>query len=306
MLFDYLKKVQALARDQSLISLNPEDLISYINEGRRDIAGRAQCVRLITPISGSVSSVDILSGGSEYTSPTVSISSPDFPGGAGGSPNGSQARASVQVVGTAISNVAIEYGGTGYFQPTISVSDPTGTGFDATVNVAGVNIITQGKEQYPFSEIDTTSSPGVGSVFAVNGISILYNNLRYSLPVYSFSDYQAYIRQFPYQYSYVPTFACIRGRGTQGTIYYYPLPSQTYQVELDCFCLPQELSTNQVTEVIPEMLTDAIAYYALYMAYLSLQNFNAARMYFELYEKKVKDYCRYTNVSRRVNPYGRY
>jgi hypothetical protein len=302
----YLQDTQRLLREQRQELLNPEDLVAYINRARREIAGRAQCIRVLTPISGQITNWTLSSGGTGYTAPTLTITPPDFPSGLLPYPMGNQATATATVVGGVITAITDVYGGDGYFQPQMTITDTTGSGAAATPTLTFINELNVGQEVYPFSGINLSANPGCKSVYYVRSISIIYNNYRYSLPVYAFSIYQAMIRQYPFQYQYVPTFASQFGQGTQGSFYVYPLPSQTYQYELDCLCLPWDLTTALDYEAIPDPWTDAVAWYACHLAMVELKNFNAAKFYLDLYEKFATNYSQYARVGRVTNPYGRF
>ena len=307
MLFEYLKQTQRFLREQRQEMLNPEDLISYINRARREIAGRCECIRVLTPISGAITSWTVTNQGSGYSnSPTLTVSAPDFPSGTGKYPTGSQATASAIVQSGKIIQIDSSYGGSGYFEPTLTITDATGTGATATPTLTWLNAVYQGQEVYNFSDIDLSMNPGCDSVFNVRSISLLYNNYRFSLPKYAFSVYQAMIRQYPYQYQYIPTFSSQFGQGAAGSFYVYPLPSQTYQCEYDCLCLPSDLIDDQSYEAIPKPWQDAVPYFAAHLAFLELQNFNAAQGYLALYEKMAQQYSNYARIGRVVNPYGRY
>jgi hypothetical protein len=302
-LFNYQQQTQRLLREAKQDLVNPNDLIDYINRARREVAMRTQCVRVLTRVSGACTSLSVVSSGSLYTTPTISITPPDFPSGAGATPNGVQATASIFATSGTISSASIVYGGDGYFQPQAIITG--GSGASIAVLTEKLNVLNQGQEVYPFSGVNLAPFPGVVSVFAVQGISVIYANYRYSLPVYSFSTYQAYIRQYPFQYQYVPTMASQYGQGVNGSFYVYPLPSQTYQYELDCFCLPQDLTTNLSVEAIPDPWTDAVPYFAAHLGMLELQNYNAAKMYLDLFDRQTLIYSQSARVGRGVNIYGR-
>lgn len=304
-LFYYQKLVQKFLRDQKQELLNPEDLVEYINIARREVAMRTQCVRVLTPISGSIVSASVVNPGSGYTAPSVSITPPDFPSAVAPYPLGNQASATVILSGGSIAAVPITYGGSGYFQPQGSITDAHGVSASISFSVQIVNALVPGQEVYPFSGIDLSANPGADSVFMVKSISILYSNYRYSLPVYAFSEYQARIRQYPYQYQYVPTFASQFGQGTSGSFYVYPLPSQVYQYELDCFCIPANLTDNQSVEIIPAPWTDAVPYFAAALCYQELQNLNAANYYHQQFDLRTMRFSSYARPGRMVNPYGR-
>lgn len=303
----YLQQCQRFLRDGRQELFGPNDLISYINRARREIAMRAQCIRRLTPISGSIMTASVVAGGSGYTlGATITITAPDFPSGMAPYPLGDQASASAIIDTGTIAAVAIDYGGHGYFQPTASIIADAGDGASITFSLSPMNLLTEGQEVYPFSEVDLSSFPGCDSVYMIKSVSIIYSNYRYSLPCYAFSEYQAKIRTFPYQYSYVPAFCSQFGQGVNGSFYVYPLPSQTYQYELDCFCLPADLSTDLSVEAIPMPWTEAVPYFAASLCYAELQNFNASKYYMDMYDAFCQRYSNYARPGRIVNIYGRY
>lgn len=305
-LFNYMEDTQRFIADAKQELVDPGDLIRWINRARREVAMRAQCIRILTPISGAVIGANVTVGGSGYTNPIVTISPPDFPSGTLPFPNGAQATGTATQIGGVIVAVNIDYGGAGYFEPIITISDPTGSGAEVTPALSYINQLNQGQEEYPFSMVDLSPFPGVGAIYMIKSVSLIYANYRYSLPCYSFSVYQARIRQYPFQYQYIPTVCAQRGQGTSGTFMLYPLPSSQYQMEWDAFALPQDLLTDQSVEALPEPWTDAVAYFAAHLAYLQIQNFNAAAGYLKLFDQFLNRYSVAARPGRQTNPYGKW
>jgi len=303
----YHAQTTRFLRESKQDFVNPSDITNAINRARREIAMRAMCVRRLTPISGSVSTCVVTAGGTGYSaSPTVTISTPDFPSGQGALANGSQATATAIVTAGVITAISVDYGGAGYFEPIVTITDTTGSGATATATVTGVNVITIGREQYPLSEIDVSMFPGVDSVYMVHSVTIIYSNYRYSLPQYDFSTYQAKIRQWPNQYQYVPAICSQTQQGSDGILFLYPLPSQTYQIELDCFCLPQDLDQPNSQDVIPKPWDDAVPYFAASLIFQELQNLNYSKYYLDLYDKMLIRYSTAARWGRSTSMYGRY
>lgn len=304
---EYLQLTQLLMRDARQDLLIPADLITFINRARREIAMKTQCLRVLTPITGAVITASVVAAGTGYSnSPTITLTAPDFPSGQGPFPSGDQATAAAIVQGGTIAAVDITYGGAGYFQPTASVTDVTGTGASVTVSVSALNQLNQGQEVYNFADVDLSPFPGVESIFAIKSVSILFSNFRYSLSCYSFSTYQALIRQWAQQWQYVPAVCAQYGQGVAGSFYMYPIPSQAYQMEWDCFCLPSDLTTNDSDEALPMPWTEAVPYYSAYLSFLSLMNFNAAKFYLEQFDMFCNRYSTYARPGRAVSMYGRY
>src|SRR6266851_773609 len=306
---EYLKQTQRFLREEKQQFENPEDLLVYINRARREVAGRTQCIRRLTPISGQVVSAQVLTGGSGYVMPIATITPPDFPSGVLPNPNGRQAMTGVTMSGGIVTGIDINDGGNGYFQPLVTVTDATGPGTGATASLmlSPINLLNAGQEVYNFTDIFLGNFPGVDIVHAIKSISIIYSNYRYSLPMYAFSVYQAQIRQYPFMYQYVPAFSSQFGQGANGSFYVYPLPNQTYQMEFDCFCLPTDmLLDNSIPEPIPQPWTDAVPYMAAQLAYMELQNWNAAKFYEQQFDKMTLGYSTQARTGRTINQYGRY
>ena len=306
MLSKYLQDLQGFVRDRGQKVLNPTDLIGYINRTRREIAERTQCVRVLTPVSGPITQIQVTAAGIGYTAPTVTITPPDQPSGTLPTPAGAQATATAQQIGGHISNISVVNGGSGYFQPQVTINDPTGTGATATAITSPINVTAYQQEVYPFSQAALGGIPGVDHVFAVKSVSIIFAQYRYSLPCYSFSTYQAQIRNYAQSFLYVPTICAQYGQGANGSLYLYPIASQPYQLEFDCFCVPSDLKTDQDYEAIPSPWTDAVAMGAAVYAYEEMQAFNNARYWYEKFETYVHKYSQYARPGRIINPYGNY
>jgi hypothetical protein len=305
-LFDYMKLTQHLIRDTSQELISPSTLKEYVNRSRREVAMRSQCLRVLPPIAGSVSTITVTAGGTGYTAPTVTISAPDFPDGSAALPYGAQATATATVVAGVITSIAVTYGGGGYFAPIVTIADATGTGATATAVTSPVLSLNAGQEVYPFASIPLGTYPGYGAIIGVRSVSLIYANYRYSLPMYAFSEYQSSIRQYPNQYYYVPTMCSQFGQGASGSIYVYPLPSQAHPLEIDCYCWPLDLTSDLDVEAIPDPWTDAVPYLAAHYCYLELQNLNSAEYYRKRFDEMMPRYRVGAQPGRRTNPYGRY
>jgi len=306
MLTEYRKQVQRFIRDARQQFIDIGDIDSYINRARREVAMRTQCIRILTPVSGSIVTIQVLTPGAGYTNPTVTISPPDFPSGALPNPRGQQAIAVAQQIGGQITNISVSYGGDGYFTSDVTITDPTGSGATAVASTNPINVTSAQQEIYNFSDVPLSQFAGVKGIFAVHGVSFIFANYRYSLPCYPFTTYQAMVRQYPQQFLYVSTIFSQYGQGEGGSLYMYPIPSTAYQMEWDTFCLPSDLITDQDNEAIPGPWTEAVPYFAAHMCYLELQNLNAAKFYLDLYDNMVHRYSGYARPGRMINPYGRY
>jgi hypothetical protein len=326
-LYEYMLDTQRLIADTSQTYLNPEDLIAYINKARREVAMRSQSIRILPPVQGSITQLQLVRAGANYVDPVVHISWPDAPSGQLPNPRGVRATATATAGANGeITGVTLTNGGDGYFRPQVRIYDrdefninwadpPWGwwpgeppDEDDAIVLAQTQPVLkTQGfQEVYPFANVPLDRFPGVKAIFAVKGVSFIYMNYRYSIPVFSFTDYQAYVRIYPQQYLYVPTAGAQYGQGVNGSLYLYPIPSDFYAMEWDCFALPNDLETDDDFEAIPQPWCDCVSLFAAHRAYLGMQNNNAAQYYLSLYDDMCRRYSAYARPGRKINPYGRW
>ena len=76
-----------------------------------------------------------------------------------------------------------------------------------------------------------------------------------------------------------------------GSLYISPLPDQTYTVPIDAVCYPIPLVDDTTPEAIPYLWTDAVPYFAAYLALMSAQTnarIEQAKVMYGLYEEFVQ------------------
>ena len=287
-LYDYLQEVQQLLNDQSEQKFNKADLIRYINRARHKIAGATQCVRVLPPSSGSIYSVTPTAVGSGYTAPVATISGPDAIGL--GVPTIS-AQVTANVVAGAITSYTVVVPGYGYVQqPTVTVTDPTGTGAAAAVLLTGFNVTTVGVEIYDFQTISALINnyyPGVQSIISVQTVALSWGSWKPVMRNMPWSMFQAYCRAWNVGPENYPTIWSQYGQGEQGTIFVYPIPSINAQMDWDCYCRPIDLVDDTSVEAVPHPYTEAVPFYAAYLAYLSQQNADMAELMWQNYKRNM-------------------
>jgi len=303
----YLTAVQNLLGTTSTGQLyTTAQLTAYINDARQHVAQDAQCIRVLPPIQGPITAITVISGGTGWVNPAVVISQPDSPSGFAPFPNGAIAVASATVSGGQITAVTVTSGGSGYFQPIVSLTSGTGQGtvFAVTVNSGLINATVAGQEIYPFSTVNAmvaTSGSGINSIYAVNSVSFLWGTFRYTLMRKSFSYYQAKVRTYTTGYQYIPAVMCQFGQGEGGSLYFYPIPNAPYQMEWDCYCIPNDLNNDSDVEAIPAPYTEAVKYYAAYLAYAQAQRFSDAERMYSSDPKRIGWYQRSLQRARSVS-----
>ena len=286
----YLTQVQNLlgAGASGNVYSNPT-LTTYINQARAQVAIEGECIRVVPPINGPISSFTILTGGSGYgtSPPTVVITSPDSPSGQSVSAAGAQAKATATLSGGAVTAITLASGtgGSGYFQPTVTLVSGAGTGATAIAVVSGLNVTATSQEVYSFSSVTpmvATSGSGIQNIFELNSVSVIWGTFRYTLKHVSFSKYQAVGRPYTAGYQYIPAVWAQFGQGVNGSVYLYPIPNSNYQMEWDTLCVPNDLNVNTDVEAIPYPFTEAVPFYAAYYAFqMKQRNADADRMWKE-------------------------
>ena len=162
-----------------------------------------------------------------------------------------------------------------------------------------------GQRTYPFSSINIGVPATTGIQGIINVRWIMYNVgsgqkwiKNKSWPWFSFQRLNN-----PVPPSGFPTEWAQFGQGTSGqgsitgvgagtlasgSIYIDPLPDIVYTLQCDCACYPIALAADTDVEALPYFWSDAVPYFAAYLALLSAQTgqrMQQAQQMFELYEK---------------------
>lgn len=278
MLNTYLKQTQRLLNDPKQQIFNVNDLIDYINLARGQVATDGKCVRLLLS-GGTITALAVNSGGTGYSgTATVTISG-----------SGQQATATATIAGGAISTVTLTNGGWGYITGTTTTVTAAGSGggTNATFTTTIDNSLTTvaGQEVYQFSTANTLAAltSGVSKIIGVYSVACAWGANAAMKPILNpmiWSEFQAYLRAYNTGMESYPTIWSQYGQGVSGSIYLWPLPSQASQMDWDCYCLPTDLTSDTTTEIIPYPWTDAVPYYAAYLAYSGQQKLlEAERMF---------------------------
>ena len=91
------------------------------------------------------------------------------------------------------------------------------------------------------------------------------------------------------------------GQGASGTLYLWPIPTGVVTLTLDCVIIPVNLVNDSTVEILPYPWTDAVQYYAAYMAYFNSQRTaDADRMWqeFQKYMQRARDMSTPTALPR--------
>ena len=302
-LAEYQQATRDLLRDDNNKFYSPTQLARWINRARRQVAKMGQCVRLLPPSTASVTTITVTQGGSGFTSaPTVTVGDPD-----GAATVNSTATASASVSGGVVTSITVITGGAGYVAvPDVTISGGGGTGATATA-VLGSHIATVvNQEVYRFEDISAIIAllyPGAGEVLGIQSVAVSQGAMKPMLSYLPFSQFQAYLRAYPYMRTW-PTVWSQYGQGALGNYYVYPIPAQVTQMDVDCYCSVQDLTSGQTVDLIPEPWFEAVNFWAAHLAFLYSQRPDDARNMIATYEGKMLEARGAVDVSRIPTFYG--
>ena len=283
-LTQYLTDTALILNDPNSLFFNQTNLTNWINKARNRIAEVAQCVRVLPPSSGTITAIAVATGGSGYaTAPTVTINYPDALGPV------VQATATATISGGVVTAITITNPTTnsGYVNtPTVTLS---GGGY-TTAATAGTVTLTPyittvaNQEVYPLSAYTSQvqqAQPGAARAIGIQSVSVSWGSFKPTLDYRSWTTFQATLRSYNIGQQNYPSVWSRYGRGAGASIYLWPIPAQTSQMDLDLYCQPIPLVTDSTVEAIPEPFTDAVKFYAAYLAYMNAQRKDDAMWMFK-------------------------
>jgi hypothetical protein len=271
----YQQDLQRYLHDPNSTYFPTTDQTRYINLARRYVAIKSQSVRVLLS-GGTITSLTLNSGGSGYTAGEALT----FTFTNNGNGVGAQAFATGVVTGTAVSSVTLTSGGWGFLTaPTVTATGATSGASNATFNVTVDNSCSTvaGQEVYRYSTFNTlaqnnTLFPGVQAVCGLFSVACSQGGTyKPMLTPKIWSEFQAYCRIYQNQAQNYPVFWSQYAQGIGGSFYLFPWPSQQLQMDIDAWCIPVDLVTDSTAEAIPLPFSDAVAYFAAYLALMDAQ-----------------------------------
>lgn len=140
-----------------------------------------------------------------------------------------------------------------------------------------------GVEQYPFLGLRPflqAQMSGYGDVIDILTCSVSWGGA--SLPALDwrpFDELQAYYRAaYNTSIQMYPSLWSTNGDGVRQNLWLFPIPSQNLVMELNCFCVPANIYSDNDVEALPDPFTGGVKYYAAYLIYLSSQRFGMAQI----------------------------
>ena len=146
---------------------------------------------------------------------------------------------------------------------------------------------------YPFASV-VISTAGVATVINIKQAAYLVAGGQRWIRGRPFPWFMFYRLNNPVPVPGFPNEWAQYAQGTTGSIYLDPVPDGNYTLVLDCVCTPVDLVSDATVDAIPALWSDAVPYYAAYMALLSSQRTADA-------DKMFTRYTEFVNRARRAN-----
>jgi hypothetical protein len=126
---------------------------------------------------------------------------------------------------------------------------------------------------YAFSSINTgvAGTTGIANALSVRMIGVAVAGGQNIIAAWPWEWFNQYYIGTTGISNAIPANWAQYGQGKSGSIYFSPTPNAVYVLSLDCVCTPIDLATDGTVEAIPYPWTDAVPYFAAYLALLSSQ-----------------------------------
>lgn len=149
---------------------------------------------------------------------------------------------------------------------------PAGTVYGAATQAAMQTI--PGVERYPyqgfFNPVLQATHAGCDAVLDSIAISVSWGGVsRPSLDWLPWDEFQAYCRAYAVLNMAYPAVWSVYNDGPLGEVWMFPVPTQAGDIELDAFCLPQDLYSDADFDAIPPAFREAIKFAGAELAFLS-------------------------------------
>ena len=151
------------------------------------------------------------------------------------------------------------------------------------IRVYATLVLAAGTQQYAFSLINLNGAAGVEGPLTVRTASYAVGQGAKLVLPRPWPWFNLYVLCHPAPIAGPPDTYSQYGQGAAGTLF-VNMPDQSYTLNLDTACYPVSLADDTTAEAIPYLWTDAVPYYAAYLALMSMpgQDQRAQQM-FQLY-----------------------
>ena len=142
------------------------------------------------------------------------------------------------------------------------------------IRVIGNQALVSGTHSYPFTGITlpNAATAGYGGVLNVRTVWLVSGSGQLWMRPDTFESFSLFALNTPTPAQGSPTMWAQYGQGALGSIFLSPAPNAAATIDLDCVVYPVPLVDDTTPEAIPYLWTDAVPYFAAYLALLSAQS----------------------------------
>lgn len=131
-----------------------------------------------------------------------------------------------------------------------------------------------GVERYPFKGFFnpylTAAYAGVKGIIDAASVSVSWGGAsRPSLSWMAWEELQAYGRSYQTLQESFPIVWSVYNDGEDGEIWFFPVPSEPGDIEVDAYCVPSDLNNDDDVDAIPDGFQNAIKFGAADLAFQS-------------------------------------
>lgn len=135
-----------------------------------------------------------------------------------------------------------------------------------------------GQERYPvqgfFNPYARAQHAGIEGIFDINSLSVNWGGaVRPTLNWMPWEDLQAYARAYATLVTSYPYFWSVMDDGENGEVWMFPAPSTTGDIELDAYCVPKALHSDNDFDAIPSGFSNGVKFLAAALIFMSSQRY---------------------------------
>jgi hypothetical protein len=129
---------------------------------------------------------------------------------------------------------------------------------------------------------------GCQAVIDCNAVSANWGgSLKPALDWMPWEDLQAYARAYPTLVTSYPMVWSCYDDGENGEIWLWPVPSTPGDLEVDAYCIPSDLNSDDDPEAIPGGWRNAIKFGAASLAFMASRRYQEAGAMQQMFEQRI-------------------
>lgn len=149
-----------------------------------------------------------------------------------------------------------------------------------------------GQERYPyigfFNPYVKATYAGVEGIIDVNSCSVNWGgSVRPTLAWMPWEDLQAYARAYATLVTSFPYYWSCYNDGETGEVWMFPAPSTAGDIELDAYCVPSDLYSDDDYDAIPPGFRNAIKFGAASLAYMTSKRYQDAEIMDNIFNDRI-------------------